>query len=377
MWLFTLLMCFIFLILGVSSGIIPLFSRSSAPFGVSLPKEFLRDTFIEKKKKRYAIWNIGISIVVSIPLLIMLFVESISSEWITGIYTIIGSFFIIIFSFLLYLKYRQEIFVWKKTLPQKSFQKSKKIVVDSDYHQKLETKGNFSVFMWQFVIIACTVILTYAFYNRIPQQIPIHWNIYLEVDEYMQKNFFSVLTLPAIQVALIPVFNFSHYSFVQSKQKLSPLKPIVSGEKSRLFRKAWSTFLWMTAILTQLLLSFLNLFSLFFKESPFWPMLVVIIIYLIVIIGATIYLTVNCGQAGEKLKLSSKDEEEMYYEDPEDERKWLGGILYYNPEDPSIFVEKRFGIGSTINMARWQSWMFIGGLAIFTIVIIFLSFLGE
>jgi uncharacterized membrane protein len=51
--------------------------------------------------------------------------------------------------------------------------------------------------------------------------------------------------------------------------------------------------------------------------------------------------------------------------------------LYYNPEDPSLFVEKRFGIGSTLNMARWQAWLFIAGLLAFVVLTIVLSFMME
>lgn len=266
----------------------------------------------------------------------------------------------------------------EKTIPKEAFEESKKIIVDSQYHQKLDTRGNFSIFIWQLSIIVLTIILTYAFYEKIPQEIPIHWNTSMQVDRWIEKSPWSVLMLPIMQVLLIPVFNFSHYAFIQSKQKLSPLKPVVSAKKSRLFRKAWSNFLWMTAILTQIFFSFLNIFSLFMKESPFWPMMVVIILYLVIILGTTIYLTLKYGQAGEKLKLGDDDEgQERYYEDVEEDKKWIGGLFYYDQEDSSIFVEKRFGIGSTLNMARWQSWMMIAGLFGFIILTIFLSLIIE
>jgi len=37
-----------------------------------------------------------------------------------------------------------------------------------------------------------------------------------------------------------------------------------------------------------------------------------------------------------------------------------GGILYYNPGDPALWVEKRMGVGWTLNFARPQSWLFLG-----------------
>jgi len=37
---------------------------------------------------------------------------------------------------------------------------------------------------------------------------------------------------------------------------------------------------------------------------------------------------------------------------------WLWGAIYYNRNDPAIWVEKRMGIGWTLNMARPASWVF-------------------
>ena len=38
--------------------------------------------------------------------------------------------------------------------------------------------------------------------------------------------------------------------------------------------------------------------------------------------------------------------------DRDDERHWLGGIIYNNPDDPELVVPKRFGYGRTLNFGR-------------------------
>lgn len=38
---------------------------------------------------------------------------------------------------------------------------------------------------------------------------------------------------------------------------------------------------------------------------------------------------------------------------------WKWGVFYYNPNDPSIWVEKRIGIGWTLNFAHSRSYFFI------------------
>jgi uncharacterized membrane protein len=42
-------------------------------------------------------------------------------------------------------------------------------------------------------------------------------------------------------------------------------------------------------------------------------------------------------------------------------------MFYFNPADPAIFVEQRFGIGYTVNFANRATWVFFG-------VIVALSF---
>ena len=43
----------------------------------------------------------------------------------------------------------------------------------------------------------------------------------------------------------------------------------------------------------------------------------------------------------------------------DDERYWLGGILYKNPDDPALFVPKRFGFGWTLNFGHPKARLFL------------------
>jgi hypothetical protein len=43
---------------------------------------------------------------------------------------------------------------------------------------------------------------------------------------------------------------------------------------------------------------------------------------------------------------------------------WKLGQIYYNPNDPALLVEKRFGVGYTINFGNRASWLLIGLLVL-------------
>jgi uncharacterized membrane protein len=48
---------------------------------------------------------------------------------------------------------------------------------------------------------------------------------------------------------------------------------------------------------------------------------------------------------------------------------WIWGMFYSNPNDASILVEKRFGMGYTLNFGHWQSWAILGATLILPVLI--------
>jgi uncharacterized membrane protein len=48
--------------------------------------------------------------------------------------------------------------------------------------------------------------------------------------------------------------------------------------------------------------------------------------------------------------------------DPTPNECWRGGIIYYNPNDAALFVQRRDGMGFTVNLANRWSWAIYGSL---------------
>jgi uncharacterized membrane protein len=59
--------------------------------------------------------------------------------------------------------------------------------------------------------------------------------------------------------------------------------------------------------------------------------------------------------------------------DPTPDECWHAGDFYYNPADPAFVVEKRFGIGYTVNLAHKLTWLLAGQVVLIITSAIFLA----
>ncbi|WP_262315435.1 DUF5808 domain-containing protein [Lacticaseibacillus parakribbianus] len=61
----------------------------------------------------------------------------------------------------------------------------------------------------------------------------------------------------------------------------------------------------------------------------------------------------------------------------DDNAHWVLGLFYYAPQDSAVFVEKRLGVGLTLNMARPAAWVFLIGTLVLAGVIVVVAIQAE
>jgi uncharacterized membrane protein len=71
-------------------------------------------------------------------------------------------------------------------------------------------------------------------------------------------------------------------------------------------------------------------------------------------VATYVFVLARIGQGGSRLIAGSASGPPAGDRTPD--RCWKWGLFYFNPADPSIFVEKRFGIGYTLNFGNLRSW---------------------
>lgn len=368
---FQLFTALIFILLGLINGLMPFYSRRGTPFGVTVPSEHQEHTFIQQRKKNFFIQHMLISLLFSLPVFFIGGIDNLSArEMWSSIYLIAATFTYLILSFGLYLYYRKAIRSWKKENAIATDIKKERIVVDTLYHQDLKVFSTRIIVIVQLAIVVLSTAVIILFYDAVPGEFPIHWNSQNIADRVVEKSWLSVLMLPLIQLLMVPVLAFSHYSFVKAKQKLLSSYPQLTSKNSKKFRRAWSVYFLVVSIAVQLLLTVTNFYSLFFWDDIGMEWLSVFIgLFVFGVIGYSLFLTWKYGQGGEKLVYAEITDSRAKTTEVDEDAFWKLGIFYYNPEDPAVFVEKRFGIGTTLNFARWQSWAAMFGLCLFIVLI--------
>ena len=115
-------------------------------------------------------------------------------------------------------------------------------------------------------------------------------------------------------------------------------------------RAIWSKFTLFSALLFVTMFFLISLTSV--KILDYTPLIHILTIYVIPIafLLITIGIGIYTGQGGANLK--STKQTTASYANKDDDDFYKLGVFYYNPNDPSFFIEKRFGIGWSLNFAN-------------------------
>lgn len=345
-FLLALTNAFVLLIILMIHIITPKTTRRNILFGVKVPERVMEHGEIIDLRKSFTRYNllIGIPALLLLSFLVYRFPHSLFVTMATFIY--LGLLFLI------YLRFNYKVKELKK---EKGWGKDaeKIVLIDIKYSRDKSKIGNIPPlwFLLPLILIIFNFILGIVLYPTLPDQIPTHWNFRGEITSYRDKSYGTVLMLPAMQLFMLGLFYFSNWSIGRTKQEIDPKNPEESLRKNIIFRRAWSIYLYVITILTILLFTFLNLliYGIFETNRPINIFAGILVVFSI--IGGTI-LSLKVGQGGERLRL--KDHEATKRDiGREDDHLWkLGNTIYYNPEDSSIFVEKRYGVGWTVNAGR-------------------------
>ncbi|MDP4145664.1 MAG: DUF5808 domain-containing protein [Bacillota bacterium] len=347
--------------------LMPQFTRKELCFGVRIPESEAKSEEVRNINKQYILHNI----LIGLPSLILYVIINIYLN--NPFILVAGVFVFIAVTCIPYLIAYKKV---KKLKMEKQWGVGKKSVVVID--TKFSKEKNILISPWWFLIPAAIVIINIIVgivsYGNIPNEVSTKWDIAGNATIWQHKSYGLIFQMPLAQTVMIIVIFLSYKTIGWSKQQISSSNPEESIKKNRVFRNAWAKCCIILAILNSLLLAFNNLAMLQVIKVSGKIISLVSGIYTIAMVMIIIIPIVRFGQGGSRIK-SPNDKMETDIIDRNDDQFWILGQIYYNPNDPAVVVEKRFGVGWTFNIGSTRGILIVVAILVFTIGAIIASHL--
>jgi len=202
-----------------------------------------------------------------------------------------------------------------------------------------------------------------AAFENLPIIIPSHWDADGNVDGGVFKSLGVIYAFPIVQSFITLLMFLLYRAIGWSKQQLSVAYPRESRERNRIFRYRWGANVIFLNTMIVAGLSVMNLFVLQVLKDVLPLVLVMEPLLFLLILLDILFMSVWTGQGGSRIRLPAAEPEPGSVSGLDDDRHWLLGLVYFNPGDPALFVEKRFGIAWGLNYGSIKAYLLIGMLA--------------
>lgn len=223
-------------------------------------------------------------------------------------------------------------------------------------------------------ITAGTAIVGAIRYRHLPPRLVSHYDAGGHPTSYTDKTFLSAFGLVLVQAGVTALLVTLSWVTARGKANLDAQDPH-AAERHRRFVAAMARCLLMLAAAADL--------SMFFGALAMWNVTgstgflpALLIAPIVVATAALVIVTIRVGQGGSRLRFAGDGDDDNDNDgsggpsgtpsttavNRDDDRYWKLGIVYFNREDPAVFVQKRFGVGWTVNFARPAAVGFLVGI---------------
>lgn len=318
------------------------------PFGVSVPTDERNHPAIRALRKSYALIISAAGVVTA--LLIVLFnstgvVESDDEQSLLGVG---ATLLLLLAGFAVFVWYHRRMLALKEQEGWQKRMNSRYAAAQLSFHNGPVAYG-IVWFVPHLIVIAACVFIAVLSYDSLPDVIPTHFDWDGTVTDTSEKTWGSVLSLNIIQLVMTVIMLFVNWTIRWSRASLDPNKPEQSAQAERRYRRSTSLFILVFSFLLVLMMGWVQAISLY--ERKMEGSLVIISMLPLIVAGVWMVRLFRMNRERSQFDRISRDQD----------RHWKLGSLYWNPEDPAIFVEKRSGIGWTVNFAKPSGWLVLFG----------------
>ncbi len=358
---FPLLMSAISLLLAYCMSITPRLASPSAPLGVRVPVAYQNADVVHRALRRYRRICVGGGLIVALLC---------TAAWRVFLFGAVSSLLLIPISLYAYVSSRRLILEAKHR--ERWFDDSETRIVGKITHAHVPEVPAPSI-PWiaifsSLLILVSAAVFVASHWQEIPERFVTHWGSDFQPDGWADKSIGSVFFATFMGLGAVAIFLI--LTWVISTLRVHP-------RTDRSYRGYLRTT--MSLALSNRILGWLILvMSAGIAVLHIVTLMPSVQAYISAAIIAFLVLTVGSAVAGIALivrelshfnralaDFALPDGMKDQTESPDNDEFYVWGIFYYNPDDPAILVDKRFGVGMDFNYAKWQV---KAGLAIFAAV---------
>lgn len=369
MSLIIFMFCAIVLFVGLTLTMTPWLMPKTECFTVTVPHGARNEEPLRGLLRSYTCWMVAITALCVLAWPATLALTSVdvttrSGEFVLTLLLFVTTFAPIIASFVLMLSYRARVKAVKQERGWTAEHAAAAFVGTEDFPKPLSLAWN----LLYLPLIGGLAAFTLSHYDQFPSQIPMNIDLAGNVTSSVPKSPLTVL-FPTFFVAFMgAIFTLVHWGTIHSKKPVDPAAPVSSALAYATFARVQSILMVVGGLLISGLTAGLILASSLGAISMVYAAVITMVGTLVFVALVTI-ISLVMGQSGARL-FADTTPAGMARDDDE---HWLLGTIYCNRNDPSIFVPKRFGIGWTSNVARWETWALVAGIVALTALLLVLT----
>ena len=189
--------------------------------------------------------------------------------------------------------------------------------------------------------------------DELPLRMPVHWG-FSGPNRWVITSSRAIIVLLAQHAFICLVLIASALGVLHWSRRIAVSGPSAAAERQ--FRRR-TVLLILTAEYFTILPPIFSLLQAPALAMKVWSAALIVTIVVFVI------SLMHAGQGGARLVGTGRGP----IGDRTADERWIGGFLYFNPTDPALLVERRMGIGWTVNFGNPWSWVPVVAVAVIVV----------
>lgn len=324
----------------------PLLNSKKYFFGVYVNEITIENDLKIKINKDFKI-KLNIALLLSIMIYIIL--KNIFNLNIGANIIICTTIYLAIFFLILTIEYKKVKYIKNTYLSnlQSCNNECEGLIIREDEILSEQKKGLIKKFKILFGICIGLSLISFLYvlinYKTMPDIIITHWGSRGRPDAYSEKNILNVFLINFIDISMVLLFSVIGVGSIAGNTYIDENNLEVNRKKAIKYLNGIGYSFFALTLSMQSITTTIPIFMVQEKNMPMWLTLGSCIVPIFIVVPVIYYYLMLSG-----IKPKSRN---MYTIESDDE-KWIYGFIYYNKEDPKLMVEKRLGMGWSMNMAH-------------------------